>query len=274
MSEVRYTEAHIQRSIAALQKRSEELRDLDVSSLTGSNDPRISALSAQIRITLLQVFGEGTSYFNIYESAAKIRPASRVAITGVEDHDFYHKIQNLRLKAMSLIAAAINTLEEKRGWGEEAPVNTKETCSNKVFIVHGHDDGAKHEAARFLSHAGFEPIILHEQANQGDTVIEKLQRNSDCGYAVVLITPDDVGGKSANELRPRARQNVILELGYFIGKLGRERVSALKKGDIETPSDFDGVVYTTMDTDGGWKQALARELKAAGYFIDWNMVMG
>lgn len=146
--------------------------------------------------------------------------------------------------------------------------------SKKIFIVHGHDGEAREAVARFISTIGFTPVILHEQANRGRTIIEKVEANSDVGFAVVLLTPDDEGkAKNADELEPRARQNVLLELGYFIGRLGREHVCALKRGTVEIPSDFAGVVWETMDTENGWKQALGRELEAAGYDIDWNNVM-
>lgn len=146
--------------------------------------------------------------------------------------------------------------------------------SKKIFIVHGHDGEARETVARFISAIGFTPVILHEQANRGRTIIEKVEANSDVGFAVVLLTPDDEGkAKNADELEPRARQNVLLELGYFIGRLGREHVCALKRGKVEIPSDFAGVVWETMDTGNGWKQALGRELEAAGYDIDWNNVM-
>lgn len=145
--------------------------------------------------------------------------------------------------------------------------------SRKVFIVHGHDEGAREAVARFLERIGFEAIILHEQANQGRTVIEKVIAHGDVGFAVVLLTPDDEGCKKGGSLSPRPRQNVILELGYFIGRLGRERVCALKRDDLEIPSDFGGVVYETFDATGGWKQALGRELQNAGFEIDWNKVM-
>ncbi|AGP47150.1 putative nucleotide-binding protein containing TIR-like domain protein [Serratia plymuthica] len=149
----------------------------------------------------------------------------------------------------------------------------KPQFSRKVFIVHGHDDGARETVARFLERIGLEAIILHEQANQGRTVIEKVIANSDVGFAVVLLTPDDEGCEKGGTPEPRARQNVLLELGYFIGRLGREKVCALKRGALEIPSDFAGVVWETMDSGGGWKQALARELEAAGHSIDWNKVM-
>lgn len=149
----------------------------------------------------------------------------------------------------------------------------KQPFSRKIFIVHGHDDGARETVARFLERIGLEAVILHEQANQGRTIIEKVVANSDVGFAVVLLTPDDEGCVKGGTPEPRARQNVLLELGYFIGRLGRDKVCALKRGTLEIPSDFAGVVWETMDNNGGWKQALARELEAAGHSIDWNRVM-
>ena len=145
--------------------------------------------------------------------------------------------------------------------------------SNKVFIVHGHDGEARESVARFLGVIGFVPIILHEQASKGRTVIEKVEAHSDVGFAIVLLTPDDEGCQKGGIPEPRARQNVLLELGYFIGRLGRDKVCALKRGTVEIPSDFAGVVWQEMNAGNGWKQALARELKAAGHQIDWNKVM-
>lgn len=149
----------------------------------------------------------------------------------------------------------------------------KAPLSRKVFIVHGHDDGAREAVARFLERIGLEAIILHEQANQGRTVIEKVVAHGDVGFAVVLLTPDDEGCVRGGALEARPRQNVLLELGYFIGRLGRDKVCALKRGELEIPSDFAGAVWEQMDNNGGWKQSLARELEAAGHAIDWNKVM-
>lgn len=146
--------------------------------------------------------------------------------------------------------------------------------SNKIFIVHGHDGEARESVARFLGTLGFDPIILHEQANRGRTIIEKVEANSDVGFAIVLLTPDDEGrARGTDDLKPRARQNVLLELGYFIARLGRENVCTFKRGDVEIPSDFAGVVWSSMETSGAWKHELAKELQAAGYQIDWNVVM-
>lgn len=89
----------------------------------------------------------------------------------------------------------------------------------------------------------------------------------------MLLTPDDEGNLKGEEPQPRARQNVLLELGYFIGKLTRAQVCTLKVGDLEVPSDWRGVIDEPFDNGGAWRQTLARELDAAGYDIDWNSVM-
>lgn len=145
--------------------------------------------------------------------------------------------------------------------------------SDKIFIVHGHDGEARETVARFIEKIGFRAVILHEQASQNRTIIEKVEAESDVGFAVVLLTPDDVGCEVGGDPKPRARQNVILELGYFMGRLGRSRVCALKRGIVDIPSDFAGVVWTDMDASKGWQATLARELDAAGYAINWNDVM-
>lgn len=157
---------------------------------------------------------------------------------------------------------------------KSADVKEGEIMYNKVFIIHGHDDALKQEIARFIEKIGLEAVILHEQANKGRTIIEKFESSSDVGFAVALLTPDDKIIKVNDEGEEisyfRARQNVIFEMGFFIGVLGRERVFPLVKGDkIEIPSDYSGVVYTKYD-DGGWKLDLLKELKAVGYNCDAN----
>ena len=146
-------------------------------------------------------------------------------------------------------------------------------AKQRVFIVHGHDNAAKQEMARTLENAGFEAIILHEQADTGLTIIEKIERYTDVNYAVVLYTECDLGRSKEDPVekeKNRARQNVVFEHGYLIGKLGRDHVSALVKGNVETPGDISGVVYTKMDEDGAWKMALAKNMKAVGLDVDMN----
>jgi predicted nucleotide-binding protein len=158
------------------------------------------------------------------------------------------------------------------------PMQTAKTtvCSaptQKVFVVHGHDDYAKQAVARFIQSLGFEVIILNEQANLSQTLPEKIESHSDVGFAVVLLTPDDFGAANSKEAQPRARQNVILELGYFWAALSRKNLCVLRRGEVEVPSDLHGIILETFDENGGWKRALGRALEAADFKIDWNMVM-
>lgn len=142
-----------------------------------------------------------------------------------------------------------------------------------VFIVHGRDQARLHEVARFLERTTMpdvEVTILNEAPNVGQTLIEKLERvGAKAAYAVVLLTGDDEGGiAQSGEHQPRARQNVILELGYFLGKLGRERVAILHEQGVELPSDVHGMAYIQLDPGGGWKTKLSRELAQVGIHLD------
>lgn len=159
---------------------------------------------------------------------------------------------------------------------------TRETPSapnaKDIFIVHGHDEAMKANVARTLEKLGLAPVILHEKPNQGRTIIEKFSDYSEVGFAIVLLSPDDLGRlRSAppDELRPRARQNVIFELGFFIGRLGRGRVLALyvTTEDFELPSDYSGVLFVPFDSSGRWQFDLVRELKAADYDVDANALL-
>lgn len=142
----------------------------------------------------------------------------------------------------------------------------------KVFIVHGRDNAAKQEVSRFIEQLGLEAIILHEQTNAGMTIIEKIEHYSnDADFALILYTPCDKGrGTHESHLPPkdRARQNVVFEHGYLMAKLGRENICSLVKGNIETPNDISGVVYTTLDDLGAWKREVSRELESCGYNIN------
>lgn len=149
--------------------------------------------------------------------------------------------------------------------------------SNKVFIVHGHDNAEIQEMARTLEKGGFETIILHEQPDSGLTIIEKIERYADVDFAVVLYTECDLGRAKEMDQKDekyRARQNVVFEHGYLIGKLGRDHVCALVKGNVETPGDISGVVYVSMDSAGAWKMQLGKNMKAIGHQVDLNTFCG
>jgi Predicted nucleotide-binding protein containing TIR-like domain len=144
-----------------------------------------------------------------------------------------------------------------------------------IFVVHGHAHSILHEAVRVLERAtSREVVVLHEQANAGRTILEKFEHHADsAAYAVVLLTADDKGGaRGSSGERPRGRQNVIFELGFFFGKLGRNRVAVLLDNDVEKPSDIDGLVYISLDKTGAWKQVLARELISANISVDYARI--
>lgn len=147
--------------------------------------------------------------------------------------------------------------------------------SNKIFIVHGRDEGAKEATARFIEKLELQPVILSEQPNFCYTVMEKFEKHADeSDFAIVLFTPDDIGGlQSEEEQKNRARQNVIFELGYFLGKFGRDKVCLLYKGDTELPSDIQGVTYISMDK-ADWKIGLCQSLKSVGFNVDANKAFG
>lgn len=146
-----------------------------------------------------------------------------------------------------------NNVEEKK---------RKLASGSKVcFLVHGHDDVRKLEVTRFIEKdLEIEVIILHEQASGGKTIIEKIEHHSDVDFAVCLLTGDDVGSKKGKEIaRDRARQNVILEAGFFMGRLGRERTILLREETVENPSDMNGIVYITFSEQ--WKDDLRKEIQ-------------
>jgi hypothetical protein len=159
-------------------------------------------------------------------------------------------------------------LRDSPGIVPPRPKNTK-----KVFIVHGRNTALKDAVAHLISRLGLEPVILHEQANRGRTIIEKFFDHSDVAFAVVLLTPDDKGGLAGDtpdKYRFRARQNVIMELGFFLPRLGRERVAAIYGSGVEMPSDYSGVLFLPYDDAGAWQFSLAKEIRSIGVPVDLN----
>lgn len=149
--------------------------------------------------------------------------------------------------------------------------------SKNVFIVHGRDLRAAENVANFISKCNLEPIILKDKADMGQTLIEKIERHGSPGYAIVIMAAEDEGRLrgSKSELKGRVRQNVLIELGFFLGKIGRERVLCLHEetAEIEIPSDYHGVLHKPFGMDGNWKLQVAQELKAANYDINLDDVL-
>lgn len=160
----------------------------------------------------------------------------------------------------------IQVLEEIINANPELEDNSPKTIEGKtVFIIHGHDNELKTEVQLLLKRAGVSNIVLHEQTDRGRTIIDKLiDETKNAGYAIGLLTPDDLTTTGNN----RARQNVILEIGYFLGYLGKERLRMIVKGEVEIPSDLQGILYEKHHTSGAWKIKLLKELQAVGIYVD------
>lgn len=287
------TVEQIGRRIEKLNGCIEQLRRFEPDKVQKRYDiPEVLALEASIKDALGTAFGYGTARFSLYERAAdldqgplEVRMGSGFGRGPVIDYaakearDAQRYLAEGKERSIQLLQQAIRTLEDDLADlappSPQAATHSPSSGGTKVFVVHGHDGEAREAIARFLSEKlDLEPVILHECPNKGRTLITKFREEAaETGFAVVILTPDDVGSaRDATELNPRARQNVVFELGFFIGALGPERVAAVLKGDLERPSDFDGVVYLSFDKED-WRTKLGQELQAAGYSIDWNKVM-
>jgi len=185
----------------------------------------------------------------------------------------FYRVIDQRQKSLARIPNKVASYKRLSKFREGEKVSSPD--NRKVFVVHGHSNDHKESVARFLECLDLEPIILHERANEGQTLIEKFEKNADVGFAVILLSGDDRGGTRETpfeEQETRARQNVILELGFFWGRLGRNQVCPLLGKGVSKPSDFDGVGYVALDDAGAWKNELAREIDAAGIEIDEGLL--
>ena len=283
------TREHIERSLRRLNARIQDLEQFDPSTLQKRWAPEVTALETGIEQALAFAFGERTPDFLRYQRATSLDHGAvhmSPDWTGGRPDEGPEAQQNVaegKAEARILLRHAVRSLEESLADMPEPPRSTAAagavrpvgaTAPSKVFIVHGSDDGTKQTVARFVEQLGLEAIILHERSNRGRTLITKFREEAEgVGFAIVIMTPDDLGrGKDVPDLRPRARQNVVLELGFFIGALQLARVAALIRGDIERPSDLEGVVYISLDHDD-WRRTLARELLAAGFVFDPSRVL-
>jgi predicted nucleotide-binding protein len=278
------TPLQIKQGIERIQRRIAELEAFQPESVKERWAPETKAIGTSISDTLDSVFGHNSQRFHRFSGAARLDKGGVVIGGGPTPlHKVHQGLTEGKADSLALLRQAVKSLEEDLADLGDEPVippltqDSGAPASDEIFIVHGRDTPAKTEVVLLIERAGLKPIVLHEQANNGKTIIEKFEKHgSAVGFAVIVATPDDVGGlavapPAAPELKPRARQNVIGEMFWFAGRLGREKVCALVKGDIEMPSDFAGVVYTPMDVHGGWKSKLLQELEAAGYDdINWR----
>ncbi len=242
--------------VARLKRRLGELEDFNPDLITQENMQAITApLQASIEDSVGQVLAHDSIEYQRYEPVARFDNAILFMDTGTPLDEVIRELRSRRAKALALLNQAIASLEDRLS---EVGVQIlhrlseiPDVLSRKVFVVHGQDIGAREAVARFLERTGLEPITLHEQPNRGRTIIEKLEEHSTVGFAVILLTPDDMIRIAGEAMQPRTCQNFIFELGYFISHLGRDKVCALKSGDFESPSDIFGVVWTAFDTGSG-----------------------
>ncbi len=267
----------IQRGIGKLRRRIRDLQSLDPTQIP-YDDATVGAVMSNIRETIRDVFGQNSPEFYEHQH-------HRISHGGLNIYDTDEQRQQKFAagipQTVTMLSGLIARLEEKAEDLKESqvasiqPAKAPPRIGRKVFVVHGHDDAVKERVVRFLSALELEPVILHELPNQGRTIIEKFEEETQVDYAIVLLTPDDSGqlADSSVEAQPRARQNVIFELGFFIAKIGRDHVCALYTGNVELPSDYSGVLYIPMDDAGGWQLLVARELTQAGLPVDLNKVV-
>lgn len=246
-----------------------------VNKLRPRDKEKVDALQRRAKMIISRIFGDSSKYLN---DLGKIYFFPDVFAHTDEQH--YNEIW---LSGKGRMSNLLNTMmEELKLFGIPKKVSNatkvRGTLSNRVFVVHGHDEALKQAVARILEKIGLEPIILHERPSKGRTVIEKFVDSSDVSFAVVLLSPDDVAyqkDQSPQDAKFRARQNVIFELGFFIGKLGRDHVLVIhdQEKNFEMPSDYSGILYVPYDSSNRWQFELVKELKACGYDVDANKLI-
>ncbi len=234
------------------------------------------AVEKRAEMLLRKIFGDNTHYL---KSLKNIRYSPSIWSTGTPDSVFESNFNSGKKQLLNLLNVIAEDLQIDTIINEPKKQADKSTpTSNNIFIVHGHNEEMKLAVARTIEKLKLNPIILHEQPSKGKTIIEKFTDNSEVSFAVVLLSADDISynkNEKPETAKYRARQNVIFELGYFIGKLGRDRVLALHEleNDFEIPSDYSGVLFVPFDKTGKWQFDLVKELKALGISVDANDIL-
>lgn len=265
----------------AIEKLKRSIDQIDSVKSKGRKSTEYKKWHRDTEVAITYIFGTQSRHLKEF---AHLSFRLDFVISGITtDDDFDEAFQTGLESARAVLQSMIQEISEY--WSDKTDPSTNltkelnkkpqgDTIGKDIFIIHGHDEGIKEAVARFLTKIGLNPIILHEQPNQGRTIIEKFQDHSAVSYAIALFTPDDIGSvKTPENLQPRARQNVVFEFGYFIGNLGRKYVCGLFDESVEIPSDYQGVIYIPIDKAGNWRFRLVKELKSVGFDIDANLAL-
>ena len=298
MAETTLPELHENKAEAhqKIQARIEEGQELRARQINSDNELHKAVRDAETwsgrnNLFLFVLFGTSSEEVEYVPYSEYVTAVERILSSGVKISSSFIMEEKLKghqknldasISSLEGILGSLKLYHEPSDAPQRIPDNAgisdtpQSAFGDDVFIVHGHDDEAKVTVARFVENLGIEATILHEQANRGQTIPEKFEEHAaDAGFAIILLTPDDVGASKdeRDNLKPRARQNVVLELGYFWGRLGRGRVCVLYKGGVELPSDMQGLLYVPMNSPDEWQLPLAREMKQAELPIDLNKLV-
>ena len=265
-----------QKALSRLQKLSERLTTIRGE---GRRSALLNTWTTDVKLVLADFYGRSSLQFEEFD-AISFSPG--VWYEGQPEREFEVAFsRGVDLSEGFLKSRIAELVEDLHDSGPNsalpAPLPRDEQNTHKIFVVHGHDHGTKETVARYLSKLGLDPVILHEQPDKGRTIIEKFEQHSDVACAVVILSPDDEAWlkNEPSVVEGRARQNVIFEMGFFVGRLGRNRTFALLLKGVTKPSDVDGLLYIPMhgSDDDTWKLLLLRELKAAGMGVDANKAL-
>ncbi|MDH3678061.1 MAG: nucleotide-binding protein [Nitrosopumilus sp.] len=262
------------------EKDAKDLEDLIMSierfaKIGHAGDPNFKAWKAMIQRTIAKIFGSDSMQLSDIKKI-HFEPSKNNLLKAPNKNKLRkERLQNGLRETEYTLKSFLTELSEIPP-KTNPPLESKNRNKKDVFIVHGHDEEAKLKVKDFVRKMELNPIILHEQANIGRTVIEKFEDHAEkAGFAIVILTPDDSGHSKGypNEIQDRARQNVIFELGFFHGRLGRGKVCALYKKGVEIPSDIKGVLFTRFDESNDWQMNLLREMKHSGLDVDLNKLL-
>jgi hypothetical protein len=234
---------------------------------------QLELLRSQSKVYIRSLIGVDNDY---YQEIAK--PILNREHKSLWDYVANSELVQARARMISSISALLIEIE-MNGIDFETVVHQEKigSKSNRVFIVHGHNNEMKQATKEVVSRLGLKPVILHEQPDQGKTIIEKFEDYADVGFAIVLLSPDDINVVDHDSEKDiaRPRQNVILELGFLIGKIGRSKVFVLKHSDpkLELPTDYSGVLYTEYDESMNWRFKLVKELQASEFAVNANDIL-